>query len=180
MDYVLPGKSIRLQSGDTLVLGYLKSCWRESIAGGVVSVGEEQSRVEGGKVTRTKERCDGGRTQLTSEEAKKSGAMAFRRATPASGVTLYGRSPVFELSGAGRLVIERLDKPGERTTVEVKADQLLHRTFFDANKTGTVLTAGGRYRASHNGRQALFTISPGAEAGVTPLLGRLVRLGDAR
>jgi hypothetical protein len=180
MDYVSPGKSIRLQSGDTLVLGYLRSCWRESIAGGVVSVGEEQSKVEGGKVTRTKERCDGGRTQLTSEEAKKSGAMAFRRVTPGTGVTIYGRSPVFELPGAGRLLIERLDAPGERKIVEVKADELVRGAFLDTSKSGITLGAGGRYRASFGDKQTLFSIAPTAEGGATPLLGRLVRFETAR
>lgn len=180
MDYLVPGRTVRLQSGDTLVLGYLKSCWRESIAGGVIAVGEEQSRVEGGKVTRTQEQCGGGRTQLTSEEAKKSGAMAFRRATPGSDLTIHGRSPVFDLRSTGRLVIERLDKPGERTIVDVKPDQLLRGAFFDSSKTGTVLAPGGRYRASHDGRHVVFTISLGAEAGATPLVGRLVRLETTR
>ena len=33
MDYVATGKQIRLGKQDTLVLSYLKSCWREAIVG---------------------------------------------------------------------------------------------------------------------------------------------------
>jgi hypothetical protein len=52
MDYVAAGKQIRLGNQDTLVLSYLKSCWRETIAGGTVTVGAEQSDVAGGHVER--------------------------------------------------------------------------------------------------------------------------------
>lgn len=50
MDYVEPGQVIRLGAADGLVLGYLKSCWRETITGGTVTVGTEQSQVAGGEV----------------------------------------------------------------------------------------------------------------------------------
>src|SRR5262249_48140781 len=42
MDYVEPGQII-LSAHDRIVLGYLKSCWRETISGGTVTVGPEQS-----------------------------------------------------------------------------------------------------------------------------------------
>src|SRR5437879_10238705 len=57
MDYVAPGKVIRLGPQDSIVLGYMKSCWRESITGGTVTVGTEKSEVESGKVERTKTEC---------------------------------------------------------------------------------------------------------------------------
>ena len=37
---------IKLGPRDTIVLGYLKSCWRETITGGTVTVGAEQSEVK--------------------------------------------------------------------------------------------------------------------------------------
>jgi hypothetical protein len=61
MDYVSVGKVIRLGPSQSVVLGYLTSCWREIIAGGTVTVGHGQSEVQGGSVTRTKVTCDGGR-----------------------------------------------------------------------------------------------------------------------
>src|SRR5262249_23073960 len=69
MDYVTPGKVIRLGRQDTIVLGYLKSCWRETIVGGTVTVGTEQSDVQGGRVERTQGKCDAGRMQLSGSQA---------------------------------------------------------------------------------------------------------------
>jgi hypothetical protein len=46
MDYVAPGAVIKLGPGSTVVLGYMKSCWRETITGvGTVIVGSEESMV---------------------------------------------------------------------------------------------------------------------------------------
>ena len=46
MDYVVPGQVIKLGPGGKIVIGYMKSCWRETISGiGTVIVGSEQSAV---------------------------------------------------------------------------------------------------------------------------------------
>src|ERR1700675_1787990 len=59
MDYVAPGKVIKLGPGGTVVLGYMKSCWRETITGiGTVIVGAEESMVHLGDVKAGKVRCD--------------------------------------------------------------------------------------------------------------------------
>ena len=79
MDYVEPGQVIRLGTHDRIVLGYLKSCWRETITGGTVTVGTEQSEVAGGEVVRAKIACEGGKMTLSAELAGKSGAMVFRQ-----------------------------------------------------------------------------------------------------
>src|SRR5262249_19207601 len=50
MDYVAAGKVIKLGAHDTIVLGYLKSCWRETITAGTVTIGTEQSEVQNGRV----------------------------------------------------------------------------------------------------------------------------------
>src|SRR5262249_44718503 len=78
MDYVTPGKVIRLGRQDTIVLGYLKSCWRETIVGGTVTVGTEQSDVQGGKVERTQVKCDAGRMQLSGSQAVQSAGYVSR------------------------------------------------------------------------------------------------------
>ena len=59
------GKVIRLRPKESIVLGYLRSCWHETITGGTVIVGAEQSDVQGGKVVRRKVMCDGGKIALT-------------------------------------------------------------------------------------------------------------------
>jgi hypothetical protein len=61
MDYVEPGKIIRLGPRDKVVLGYVRSCIRETIVGGIVTVGTEQSDVQSGKLERSKVPCDGDR-----------------------------------------------------------------------------------------------------------------------
>jgi hypothetical protein len=54
MDYVAVGRQIRLEPRDTIVLEYLQSCWRETITGGQVTIGTEQSDVRAGQVERHK------------------------------------------------------------------------------------------------------------------------------
>jgi hypothetical protein len=61
MDYVEVGKVIHLNPQDGIVLSYLKSCVREAITGGVVTVGVERSEVESGKVERDVVPCEAGK-----------------------------------------------------------------------------------------------------------------------
>ncbi|HTP84005.1 MAG TPA: hypothetical protein VMQ11_13730 [Alphaproteobacteria bacterium] len=179
MDYVAPGKVIRLGAADTLVLGYMNSCWQESITGGTVTVGATQSSVAGGKVQREKTACDGGKMQLSEQQASKSGAVVFRSAPKPSAMqpqlTLYGLSPVVDVKGGGHLVIERLDRPGERVETDIAAHQMFRGSFYDFAKAGQALKAGGVYRASVGARQIVFKVDPEAQAGNAPIIGRLLR-----
>src|SRR5262245_630094 len=102
MDYVAAGRVINLGPRDTIVLGYLKSCWRERIAGGTVVVGAEQSEVQRGKVDRTRVKCDGGYMQLSGKGALQ-GAGVISRAVelgnrnamlPDPRFTIYGQVPI--------------------------------------------------------------------------------------
>src|SRR4051794_37521374 len=68
MDYLETGKTIELGSRDTIVLSYMSSCMRETITGGKVTVGTDQSEVQAGKVTRTKVACDAGKMQFASNQ----------------------------------------------------------------------------------------------------------------
>jgi hypothetical protein len=65
MDYVETGKVIQLGARDGVVLSYMSSCVRETITGGTVTVGTDQSDVQGGRVTRSKVDCDGGNLVLS-------------------------------------------------------------------------------------------------------------------
>ena len=82
MDYVEPGQVIKLGPHDTLVIGYLKSCWHETITGGTVTVGAAESDVQGGQVERSQTTCDGGKMLLTSQLADASAGAAFRAPPP--------------------------------------------------------------------------------------------------
>ena len=187
MDYVDPGQVIRLGAHDRIVLGYLQSCWRETINGGTVTVGAEQSEVAGGEVARAKVACEGGKMMLSAELAGKSGAMVFRQAPkpqaaslPHPEFTLYGQSPVFELRPPGTLIVERLDRPGERHEFPVTERQLKRGTFLDLADAGVALEPGGLYRAKVADQQIVFKIDPDAKPGAGPLVGRLARLQARR
>src|SRR5262249_24407243 len=143
MDYVAVGRQIRLEPRDTLVLEYLQSCWRETITGGQVTIGTEQSDVRAGQVERHKVACDGGRLVLTSTVASPRAGLVVRGMRPgaplAAQITLYGVSPVIEMKGGGKLVIERVDQPGERYEYAVGGQQLLKGAFFDLARVGQAL-----------------------------------------
>ena len=90
-------------------------------------------------------------------------------------VTLYGVSPMIEVDGPGKLVIERTDKPGEQYEATLSQSSLLKGRFYDLARANTQLKPGGVYLATLGSRKALFKIDPLAAADA-PLLGRLLRL----
>lgn len=182
MDYVVPGQIIKLGPNATLVLGYLKSCWRETITGGVVLVGPEASSVRLGDVQRVKVPCDANAVQLSASEATQSAATTFRtlktepRSPPARLPTLYGVSPLVEAGSGDLLAIERIDAEGEKFTVALQKKLLLHNRFYDFAKAGKALTPGGTYLASLGSRRFTFQVDAHATSSPTPIVGRLLRL----
>ena len=181
MDYVAPGKIIKLGPAGRVVLGYMKSCRRETITGiGTVIVGAEESSVDRGEVKAGKVRCDSSHSHIVDREVGESAATSFRsiddKASMSPQLTLYGLSPVFETTGRGKLVVERLDVKGERYDVDLVAAALVRRRFHDFAKTGTSLKPGGTYAASLGSQRIVFLIDRRAESGPTPIIGRLVSL----
>jgi hypothetical protein len=181
MDYVAPGKVIKLGPASTIVLGYLKSCSRETITGiGTVIVGAEESMVHLGEIKTSKVQCDSNHALLTDKEAGEGAATVFRgvseKAATSPRFTLYGLSPVVETTGRGKLVVERLDQKGERYDIDLTADSVVRGKFYDFARTGTALKPGGIYAASLGSRKAVFQVDRNAEPGSGPLIGRLVRM----
>src|ERR1700730_440341 len=180
MDYVAPGKVIKLGPAGTIVLGYMQSCRRETITGvGTVIVGTEESMVHLGEVKAGKTDCDTNRPHMSNRQTGDSAAMVVRnldKGTPATAFTLYGLSPVIETTGRGKLLVERLARRGERYDVDLAKAPMVRRKFYDFAKTGTALKPGGVYAASLGTRKVVFLID--AEAGPRPasIIGRLVRL----
>jgi hypothetical protein len=184
MDYLTPGSVIQLGTHGKLVLSYLKSCWRETIEAGTVTVGVDQSDIKDGRVERTKVPCDGGKMLLSSQQASRSGAFTFRAppkqpSAPPPQFMLYGLSPLVEMQGGGRLVIERLDGEAEPIVIEVRAQQLLRGAYYDLSSTNTVLIPGAVYRATAGEHGIVFRIHPAALPGPAPVIGRLLRLSPA-
>ena len=180
MDYVAPGKVIKLGADGKVVLGYMKSCWRETITGiGTVIVGAEESMVHLGEVKASKVLCDSSHSHLIDKEVGESAATVVRTMNKGSmspQFTLYGLSPIVETAGTGKLVVERLDEKGERYDIEITATSVLRGKFYDFAKNGRTLRPGGIYAASQGSRKSVFLVDRRAEPGATPIIGRLVRL----
>jgi hypothetical protein len=181
MDYVVPGKVIKLGQAGTIVLGYMKSCRRETITGiGTVIVGAEESMVHLGEVKAGKVDCDSGSSRPINREVGESAAMAVRslgaKGAVSPQVTLYGLSPVIETTGRGKLLVERLDVKGERYDVNLNTASVVRGKFYDFAKAGTALQPGGTYAASLGSRRAVFLIDRRAGSGPSPIIGRLVRM----
>ncbi len=176
MDYVEAGRVIRLGASGTLTLGYLRSCLRETITGGTVTVGSERSVVAGGSVVRERVECDGGSLELTTEQAGKSAVLVLRKlpasaagAMPQPALTIYGASPVIKLTGGGgHVAIERLDRPTEDLEIAVAGG------LADLSAMGQSLKPGGLYRARAGEAEIVFKVDAFARPGKGPIIGRLI------
>jgi hypothetical protein len=68
MDYVRPGRIIRLGPHDTIVLRYMSSCLEETIKGGTITIGTDLSEVQSGEVQRLRGQCGAGKMILTGTQ----------------------------------------------------------------------------------------------------------------
>ncbi|MDP1867555.1 hypothetical protein [Bradyrhizobium sp.] len=181
MDYIVPGKVIRLGQGASIVVGYMKSCRRETISGvGTIIVGEDESKVHLAEVEAARTNCDPAQVHATTRATSDVAASVVRSvgkgAAPAGPpLTLYGTSPLVEAKGRGTLVFERLDQKGERQQFDLTGNQLKGR-FYDLAGTSKSLTPGATYAATFASRKVVFRVDPQAKPGPTPIVGRLLRL----
>ncbi|QOZ47365.1 hypothetical protein XH89_30675 [Bradyrhizobium sp. CCBAU 53340] len=182
MDYVAPGKIIKLGPKAGITLSYLKSCLRETITEGVVLVGAEQSTVQLGNVERVKVPCDASAVQLSEREANQSAATTFRtmRADPGSAPaklpTIYGVAPLIQAKRGSTLVIERTDGKEPTISVSLGSDNMVAGKFYDFAKAGKSLTPGGSYLAKIGTKRYTFQVDASATSSPTPIVGRLLRL----
>src|SRR5690349_19235079 len=178
-DYVSAGKQIQLGSAGKLVLGYLASCLEETITGGIVTVGTDQSSVSGGSVDRKTVACAGKSMQLTAEQSGKSGGLVFRKAPSTGATTAPAPSadrprmmpiagPVIALPKPGRLTIVRVDTSAVPVTLDLPAKPV------DLGKRGVRLAPGGTYQANYGANSVTFQIDAQSTADASPLA-RLIR-----
>ena len=180
MDYVVPGQVIKLGQGGKVVLGYMKSCWRETISGvGTVIVGSEQSAVHLADFKTEKVACDPTQAQRIGKELGESAATVFRslkdelkKGPPP--LVLHGLSPIVSTSERGKLVVERLDVKGERYEVDLAKAQPSRGKFYDLAKNHIALKPGGAYSMTVNSKFTAFVVDSGATPGAGPVIGRLV------
>lgn len=182
MDYVAPGKIIKLGPKASVTLSYLKSCLRETISEGVVLVGAEQSTVQLGEVKRDKVPCDTNAAKLSEREANQSAATTFRtmrsdaKGAPAKLPTIYGVAPLVQAKSGSTLVIERTDGKELTITVPLKNEVMIGGKFYDFAKAGKSLTPGGSYLAILGAKRYAFQVDASATSSPTPIVGRLLRL----
>ncbi|WP_426610923.1 hypothetical protein [Bradyrhizobium sp. McL0616] len=182
MDYVAPGKIIKLGPKAGITLSYLKSCLRETISEGVVLVGAEQSTVQLGNVQRVKVPCDANAAQLSEREANQSAATTFRtmrsdaKGTPSKLPTIYGTAPLIQAKSGSTLVIERTDGKEPTISVPLKSDFMVGGKFYDLTRAGKSLTPGGTYLATLGAKHYAFQVDASATSSPTPIVGRLLRL----
>jgi hypothetical protein len=183
MDYVTPKAVIKIGDGGSVILSYLKSCRRETISGaGTVVVGTEESAVHLAEVKAEKTNCDPNQANATTRETSGVAATVLRSvdnsksaSLPQPQLTLYGASPLVEAKGRGKLIIRRLDVPGERQEINLGGTQLKGR-FLDFASENVALVPGGLYAATFKSSQIVFRVDAQAKPGVTPIVGRLLRL----
>jgi hypothetical protein len=182
MDYVAPGKIIKLGPKASITLSYLKSCQRETISEGVVLVGAEQSTVQLGEVKREKVPCDINAAKLSEREANQSAATTFRtmrsdaKGAPAKLPTLYGVAPLVQAKSGSTLVIERTDGKEPTISIPLRNDNMIGGKFYDFAKAGKSLTPGGSYLAILGAKRYAFQVDASATSSSTPIVGRLLRL----
>ncbi|OKO82449.1 hypothetical protein [Bradyrhizobium sp. AS23.2] len=182
MDYVAPGKIIKLGPKASITLSYLKSCLRETISEGFVLVGAEQSTVQLGEVQREKVPCDTNAVRLSEREANQSAATTFRtmrsdtKSAPSKIPTIYGVSPLVQAKSGSTLVIERTDGKEPTISVPLRNDIMIGGKFYDFAKAGKSLTPGGSYLAILGAKRYAFQVDAGATSSPTPIVGRLLRL----
>ncbi|QQO13593.1 hypothetical protein JJB99_30000 [Bradyrhizobium diazoefficiens] len=182
MDYVAPGKIIKLGPKAGITLSYLKSCQRETISEGVVLVGAEESTVQLGEVKREKVPCDTNAAKLSEREANQSAATTFRtmrsdaKGTPAKLPTIYGTAPLVQAKSGSTLVIERTDGKEPTISIPLKNDLMIGGKFYDFAKAGKTLTPGGSYLAILGAKRYAFQVDASATSSPMPIVGRLLRL----
>jgi len=179
MDYVVPGQVIKLGAGGLVVLGYMKSCWRETISGiGTVIVGTEQSAVHLAEFKADKVACDPSQSQHVGREVGESAAAVVRslNADSPPPLVLHGQSPIIATSDRGRLVVERLDVRGERYEIDLTLAAMTRGKFYDFARTKIALKPGGKYSATLKSKQVVFLVDEKADPGAGPIIGRLVPL----
>lgn len=174
MELLTRGRVIELAPGQSVVLGYMNSCVRERIKTGHVVIGDGQSAVTGGHVEREIAACHSKGTTLAIGSSEGSG-LIFRGGEdgkPGKEPILRYRAPVIVVKGAlsATLRLERLDRK----------EALRHFTMpgpvLDLASKNERLGPGGRYRASVEGREAVFSIDRYAADVSGHVLERLILL----
>jgi hypothetical protein len=124
--------------------------------------------------------CDSSQSQVVPREVGESAATVVRSISeapaPTPSLTLHGVSPIIEAAARGKLVIERLDVKGERHEIDLVPAAMTRGRFYDLARANVALKPSGTYAATIGSKQVVFLVDAEADAGASPIIGRLVRL----
>lgn len=155
LDRLKEGTEFTLSAGESVTLAYTHSCIRETITGGKITVGAEQSDVTGGEVKREKiATCPEPRLALTSAESQESAIIAFRGGTR----HLFSKTPML-VSRPDNLKLVLYE--GETVIGEVKGES----GIFDVAGKKLELAPGKVYRIESDRNTVLLEIDADAKAG---------------
>ena len=172
-DELKAGERLELGDGGRAVIGYLGSCVRETIAGGTVVVGKDQSQVEGGKVARETIPCEATQLVLTEEEAGKSATFSTRPMPWERELrqVVPSLSPLIWVEAKGQLTIKHLNTEDQQVLSlpieNGKVDLAVHQVELVPN---------GFYELQAGKKRMVIKIHDNAQAGAMPAMSRLVRL----
>ena len=168
--YLLQGQVIFLDADAVMRIGYLHSCVQEQVRGGIVTIGRERSRVDGGERTETVLDCRGATAVLTRSEIEHSAAIVMRKAvaTPPQ-LRLASVSPfIAPRRAADSVSWNRLDRREPATTLA------LRNGAVDLADLGLTLDRGGIYRFEAGESSVIVEVAADARSGTGPILLRLL------
>ena len=170
-DELRAGDRLELGANGRAVIGYFGSCARETIDGGTIVIGKDQSQVQGSKVMRETIACEATQLVLTEQEAGTSATVVFRGPPWEKWVrqVVPSPSPVVLASGKS-LQVKRLDEDEQPVTLPLKNGRV------DLSAENVALTPGGYYELTSGKKQMVIKIDPAATPDPLPPMSRLVRL----
>jgi hypothetical protein len=174
LGYLTAGTTLDLGSGTILVLDYLSQCVRETITGGHVTIGTDQSQMTGGHLSRRRLDCDGGDLEVAASLSEQGAVAEYRGIGDAPSLVLRSTAPMILPNGPGDLLIERLD--GAEPPIHLTVAPGSGRALLDLAARGWMLTQGGTYRATLGKHSLVFSVDAAAVGADAPLLARMLPL----
>ena len=172
LDLLRSGREIVLTAESGLIVSYLNSCQRENIRGGKIVIGEVQSEVKGGEVSRRRVPCDAAALRLTPEQANQSATLVFRKPPQEKGIDflLNTRQPIVIAPGTAEVTLKQLEKTKSTRTVKVV------KGVADLTAENGLLDQGGLYQLTAGDKVIKFRVGKEATDNPMPILQRAIRL----
>lgn len=167
LDILSQGEEFQLAPGSIVTISYFVSCIRETISGGKVVVGREQSDVVDGQVKREGTECTPDVLKLSEEQLRDSAAFVFRQPPDKlPPLLLLTTKPVLVLFGADKATIESDGAP----SIHLQ----LKDGIVDLSRIGIELVRGTEYRVTVGEDTRRFLVAETASRDETSIVARLV------